>query len=232
MKKNLSVLIPALNEEMTILEVVLSHHAVIEDFKNLEYEIIILNDGSSDRTGSLLQEQFSDDPKVRLVENTSPSGIANAYSQLTGLATGEWIYFTSADGQFPAECLGKLLQRIENGADLIVGDRSNRFEVYSFRRVVISWSYRKLSQLLFGLDPVDAGSVKLVRSSCMPAAFHSKSVARDLELILHIFKSNRRVEFVPVPFHVRSHGQESGNSSRLVLKTFFDILRLRILWSK
>lgn len=225
----ISVLIPALNEEATIVEVVNSHISVLQIQAEYEFEVIVLNDGSTDQTKELLNQNFSENPHVRIFENESPSGIASAFAQLLSLARGEWLYFTSADGQFPAECLRLLSNRISGGAELIVGDRRDRLKIYGWKRKVVSWAYRRLSQLLFWVDPVDPGSVKIIKKSSYPNELISKSVTRDLEIIIVLLRQKRNVEFVPIPFLARLNGTESGGSMKVVWNAFVDLLKLRFM---
>ena len=225
----ISVLIPALNEEGTIVEVIKSHITVLQTQAEHDFEVVVLNDGSTDRTKELLNQNFARNPQVRIIENESPSGIASAFAQLLSLARGDWLYFTSADGQFPAECLQLLSSRISGGAELIVGDRSDRLRIYGWKRKVVSLAYRRLSQLLFWVDPVDPGSVKIIKKSSYPTELISKSVTRDLEIIIVFLKQKRQVDFVPIPFLARSSGIESGGSMKVVWKAFVDLLKLRFM---
>ena len=225
----ISVLIPALNEEATIVEVVESHISVLQIQDEHDFEVVVLNDGSTDGTKELLNQNFAENPRVRIVDNESPSGIASAFAQLLALSRGEWLYFTSADGQFPSECLQLLTDQLGGGAELIVGDRRDRLKVYGWKRKVVSWAYRRLSQLLFWVDPVDPGSVKIIKKSSYPTELISKSVTRDLEIIIRLLRQKRKVDFVPIPFLARSSGIESGGSMKVVWKAFVDLLRLRFM---
>jgi glycosyltransferase involved in cell wall biosynthesis len=224
----ISVLIPALNEETTIVEVVESHYRELLNLNFSEFELVVLNDGSTDATSEILKKKFNTNPRIRVYENKKPSGIASACSQLLDLANGEWVYFTSADGQFPAECLVLMSQHINEGAELIVGDRSDRSKVYGWKRRIVSYMYRRLSRIMFQVDPVDPGSVKIIRKASFPKDLISRSVTRDLELILVFIKQKRKVVFVPIPFFARTSGKENGGSIIVISKAFVDLVKLRI----
>ena len=84
-------------------------------------------------------------------------------------------------------------------------------------------------QILFWVDPVDPGSVKIIKKSSYPTELISKSVTRDLEIIIRLLRQKRKVEFVPIPFLARSSGIESGGSMKVVWKAFVDLLKLRFM---
>ena len=107
----LSVLIAAKDEELSIAEVVQSHFSVLQASQYpINWDIGVLDDGSSDSTFTVLTELQKQFPELKIWHNEKPSGIANAFKQLAENAQYEWIYITSGDGQFLAEGLEKMIQ--------------------------------------------------------------------------------------------------------------------------
>ena len=105
---SLSVLIAGKDEGATIKDVVISHIQVLSDYGDrLNWEIGVLDDGSTDQTPHvlhLLQQSF---PNLQVWRNESPSGIASAFAQLARQASQDWIYITSGDGQFDHSKYGR-----------------------------------------------------------------------------------------------------------------------------
>ena len=90
----LSVLIAAKDEELSIAEVVQSHFSILQASQYpINWDIGVLDDGSSDSTFTVLTELQKQFPELKIWHNDNPSGIANAFKQLAENAQHEWIYW-------------------------------------------------------------------------------------------------------------------------------------------
>ncbi|MCS6825785.1 MAG: glycosyltransferase family 2 protein, partial [Caldilinea sp.] len=118
-----SVVIPAYNEEDGICEIVQRVLATREALRKVgfdELELIVVDDGSKDRTAELVRVQ----PGVTLVQHARNSGYGAALKTGFAAASGEWIGFLDADGTYPPEYFPALLQAAqEQKADLVIGSR-------------------------------------------------------------------------------------------------------------
>lgn len=113
---DVSVLVPALNEEATIAEVVQRLLAL-----PLQLEVIVINDGSRDRTGEILSE-FGD--KIRLITNATPGGKGSAIRSGLAAAMGKVIVIQDADLEYSPSEIPSLVQPILEGkADVVYGSR-------------------------------------------------------------------------------------------------------------
>src|SRR5262249_21796525 len=135
----LSVVMPAYNEEASIEKVVLDHVAILQSLGTTieKWEIVCVDDGSKDRTGEILARVARAEPRVRIIPQAN-QGIFGAFTRGFREAQGSHIYMTGSDGQWPTENLVKMLVSLNAGADLVVGVRQNRREVYSLSRRAIS----------------------------------------------------------------------------------------------
>ena len=224
---SLSVLIAGKDEEMTIKDVVISHIQVLSNYDNLlNWEIGVLDDGSTDQTPHVLHFLQQSFPNLQVWRNESPSGIASAFAQLARQASHDWIYITSGDGQFDHNCLKILLDHWLDQPTTTLGVRVNRYSTYTHFRSVISRLYRFLTRIAFGIDLVDPGSVKIIPRKFAIAELISKSTMRDAEQLLLSEKSNYPIEFVPIPFNPRTTGRASGAAINNIRANLIDLLRL------
>ena len=223
----LSVLIAAKDEGMTIEDVVSSHISILTSYsEQLNWEIGVLDDGSTDQTPLILRSLQKSFPKLQIWRNESPSGIANAFAQLARHATHDWIYITSGDGQFNHECFRLLLDHWIALPTTTLGVRVDRYSTYTRFRSIVSRLYRLLTRVAFGLDLVDPGSVKIIPRKFAVADLKSKSTMRDAEQLLLSQKSNYPIEFVPIPFNPRTTGRASGAAMNNIISNLVDLVRL------
>ena len=114
------ITIPAYNEERTIGRVIDEINEVMINF-NYQYQIIVLNDGSTDNTSSIAKKH-----KALVISNNHNFGLAETFkremSECAKLGA-DIIVHTDADGQYPAEYIPKLIKEIEEGYDLVLGSR-------------------------------------------------------------------------------------------------------------
>ncbi len=119
----LSVVIPAYNEEDGIQEIVqrvLAVHAKLQEVGVDELELIVVDDGSKDRTSEIVSTQ----PGVRLLRHVQNGGYGAALKTGFAAATGEWIGFLDADGTYPPEYFPQLYQAaVSQEADIVIGSR-------------------------------------------------------------------------------------------------------------
>jgi glycosyltransferase involved in cell wall biosynthesis len=124
--KTLSVVIPAYNEENGIAEIVHRVLAVNEDLRKEQVElleVLVVNDGSKDRTAQITREISQDYPRVKLVDHEVNKGYGAALKTGFSIAEGDLIGFLDADGTYPPEYYPALCRQALNGSDLVIGTR-------------------------------------------------------------------------------------------------------------
>lgn len=118
----LSVVIPALNEEQGVAEIiarVLSIRSALPSVGVSDLELIVVDDGSTDRTAQIVRQH----PEVRLIQHDVNRGYGAALKTGFCAATGDLVGFLDADGTYPPESFPALCQEALEGADLVVGSR-------------------------------------------------------------------------------------------------------------
>lgn len=223
----LSVVMPAYNEEACIEQVVLDHIQVMKQLPAFvaNWEIVCLDDASTDRTLEIMEKLAEHSEKLRIVRHQENKGIFVSFSDLYAAAHGTHIYATGSDGQWPPSNLKIMLESLALGNDLVIGVRRNRRQVYSPRRWQISRTFNLLPQLLFGIQTVDAGSIKLGIRSAFQFDLISTSAFVEAERIIKALKSGYRIGFVPIDFYRRASGRESGAKWSSVLAATRDCFR-------
>jgi glycosyltransferase involved in cell wall biosynthesis len=111
-----SLVVPAYNEELAIKK-------VIDEALPYADEIIVIDDGSKDNTSKVVRTNFADNPKVKLIKHKTNQGKADALRTGVSNATGDIVVFTDADYTYPASAFPKLVKKLEEGADLVLGNR-------------------------------------------------------------------------------------------------------------
>jgi dolichol-phosphate mannosyltransferase len=142
----LSLVIPAYNEEAVIAQSIAEADASLARL-GYEYEILVVDDGSSDQTATLVEEAARSRPRVRLLRHGENGGYGAALRTGFTAARFEYIAFTDADCQFDVSDLGSLLS-LADRVPVVVGYRVQRQDP-ALRRFV-SWSYNLLVRTLLG----------------------------------------------------------------------------------
>ncbi len=203
-KVDLSIVIPAYNEEKRILETL---NRITDYFKNRSevYEIIVVNDGSTDKTKELI-EDF-------LKKNNFMSQIAVRTGVLSSI--GELILFTDADLSTPIEEYEKLLSYIRNGYDIAIGSRAlkeSKIVVRQpFYREIAGKAFNKVVQLLTvkGINDTQCG-FKLFKGDVGREIFSKCNLngfSFDFEFLFYAKKLNYKIIEVPVIWMHREHSK-------------------------
>ena len=132
-KPVLSVVVPAYNEQGAILETLAELHQALGTLEH--YELIVVDDGSSDDTGELLEQARAKDKKLKLLRHARNQGYGAALKSGIRKANAEWVAITDADGTYPNDRLPELLAHaIEHEADMVVGSRTGEGVTYPLIR--------------------------------------------------------------------------------------------------
>jgi glycosyltransferase involved in cell wall biosynthesis len=225
----LSVVMPAYNEEAAIETVVREHVAALGKLAGSipDWEIVVVDDGSKDRTAAVLEQLACEIPRLRVVRQQN-QGIFGAFTRAYREARGTHVYSTGSDGQWPAENIGPMWKKLESGCGLVIGVRQNRHEVYTPARRLISKMFNLMPRLLFGAPVEDAGSVKLGVRKAFELPLISRSVFFEAERIILAHRSGLRVGFVPIEFLPRKGGKAMGASWKNIRNSSVDLLRCMV----
>jgi glycosyltransferase involved in cell wall biosynthesis len=224
MLSSLSIVVPAYNEAESIA-------ATIDDALRIgagvarELEVLVCNDGSHDDTARIVAEAADRDARVRLLDRERNAGIEASMRALYANARMEWVFLMSADRQWPMTTLVDLAGAAEQGADFVIGMRTNKRSVYTRYRRIVSWGYERIVRAL-GAPGGDPGSIKLARRELLHAAVASRGVFAEGERVIRAARSGARVVEVPVEFRPRNAGKATGARRDVVARALVDAARV------
>jgi len=192
------------------------------------YEIVVVDDGSTDDTAEIVRRFAIDHPQVRLVSH--PTNLGYGHAVRTGLSAtrGDAVLFTDGDRQFKVSDVPLLLDAFE-GADLVVGRRIKRADPW--HRLMIARVYKVVLNTFFGLHVTDPDcAFKLfsreVIDTIVPK-LESRAAFVSPELLIRSKLAGYRLVEVPVPHYPRVAGRPKGAPPKVIFRTIGEIFRLR-----
>jgi glycosyltransferase involved in cell wall biosynthesis len=223
----ISVVLPAYNEEASIEAVIWDHFRALTSLQDVvrDWEIVCVDDASTDRTPEILMRVAAYSDRIKVVRHEENKGIYCSFADGFDAAHGTHIYATASDGQWPAENLRRLLTPALTGAELVVGVRTNRREIYTPGRQFVSFMFNLLPRIAFRVRTTDAGSVKLGVREVFTLDLVSHSPFAEAERIIRACRGGCKVEFVPILFNARNGGKESGAKWGNIFASVRDCLR-------
>ncbi len=228
---SLSFVIPAYNEEPNVAEALRRVSAVCQTL-NLDYEIILVNDGSRDRTGEIAKSLLGQIPNLRIVENHPNRGYGGALKAGFYAAQKEWIAFAPSDNQFDFNQVRDLMAHAVH-ADIITGYRAN--DADPLMRRVNRWGWNWLVQLLFGYmtRDIDCGFKLFRREILQHVTLNSEGAMVDTELLAGARARGYKIVEVPLKHLPRTAGSPTGANYKVILRAFRDLVRFRFrLWKE
>jgi len=220
---SITICMTAYNEEAVIADTINDCITVLNQIPG-HHEILVVNDGSTDRTGEILQELEKKHSRLRVLVHPENLGIAKAQRWLIQEAKGELIFHLASDGEWKAGELYKLLDKLHEGYDIVIGVRRKKH--YSLYRKVISWFYNTLVLILFRKNLHDIGSIRLARAGLWkqtPA--ESNSAFFLAEKLLLAYLKGARIGFTVVDHVWRSKGRSKFNNPLKALEAFVELFR-------
>lgn len=223
-KCSISVVTIARNEEKTISTVLEKAARLLPQIAT-NYEILVNDDASQDKTLQLAKQVKRTYPYIKIYHHSKPLGIAKGLEFLYQKAQYDVIFTNPGDGQYLIGDLPKFLHKYEKGYDLVVGKRHSK--QYTFDRKIISHLFNYLPGLLFGYKLYDAGSVKLLSKNVLLATTpSSKGVFGEAERIILAYNLGFKVTSVPISHISRQGGKATGAKINLINEALMDMAKL------
>jgi len=221
----ISLVLPASNEEENIGHVLAEAGHVLERVAE-DYEIIVVNDGSTDGTQTVLERLSQGDRRIVILRHERRKGYGASLKRGLAVATGEAVFFTDADQQFDLEELPLLLEWIPR-YDIVVGYRRKRLD--GIGRRFLGWAWSKIVRLFFRLKvrDVDCAFKLFTKEALDSIPIASVGAFVNTEILVRATKRGFRIKEVPVSHYPRKFGRQSGAHPRVVVKAIVELLRLR-----
>jgi glycosyltransferase involved in cell wall biosynthesis len=225
MVPSLSVVLPAYNEEENLPKTVT---AVVDTVQGLvtDYEIIVVDDGSRDRTAEVARELAERYPAVRLVPHKVNRGYGAALATGFAAATKDLVFFTDSDNQFDMREISKLMAHIGE-YDMVIGYRAPRVD--PFMRKLNAFGWKMLVNVLFGYTARDVDcAFKLFRRDVLDnIKIESGGATFSTELLVRARRKGYRVKEVPVKHLPRLAGSPTGARPHVIARAFRELIKFR-----
>ncbi len=192
-----------------------------------DYEVIVVNDGSSDHTAEVLAELQRVYPELRVITHEKNRGYGGALRSGFSAATKDLIFYTDGDAQYDARELKLLAQAFRDGVDLVNGYKISRSD--PINRVIIGRIYQMGVKTMFGLKLKDVDcDFRLMRRSIFDKVeVTANSGVICVELMKKVQDAGFSVAEVPVHHYHRAYGTSQFFNFRRVFRT---LVALATLW--
>ncbi len=223
MNESLTIVVPAYNEEASLASVVRKLSTLVESAVP-DYEILIVDDGSRDRTASVASALAAELPRLRVVRHDTNQGSGGAI--LTGIAhaRSDLVVYVPADGQFHLPEIRDFLRAMEGG-DVVIGARIERSDYSTFRRLS-SRVFIALVNRLFDQDFEDVNWVHMWRRRVFDQVRpRSRGVFLLEEILVRARLAGFRVVEIPSLYVPRLSGRAKGSHPLTILKTILEMAR-------
>jgi glycosyltransferase involved in cell wall biosynthesis len=216
--------LPCHNEEPNLVRVVDNFRCQLERFA-CAWEIIIVDDGSRDRTGEIADELAASDPRIKVVHHRVNRGYGGAVISGIKAASLPWVLLCDGDGQFDAGELARLVPMAPN-YDVVVGRRVQRADRLMRRLNGKAWT--ALVRLLFGIKitDVDCGFKLFNRDFTRDLELSARGAMISTELMVKVAARGARICEVEVGHLPRLAGEQSGANLKVITRAFVELFRL------
>lgn len=227
---SLSVFFPAYNEEANIANTVKKASDVLQKLPLKKYEIIIVNDGSKDRTGQVADELARKNNNIRVIHHNPNRGYGEALKSGFVNAKYDWIAFTDSDGQFDfSEITNFIEKQEETNADLVIGYYRQR-QVSLFTKITTKVFWEPVVFVLFGLHVKDIDcAFKLISKKVIDTISPleaKKGAFISSELLVKAKKAGFKIVEEGITHHARLAGRSTGRNLDVIIQSYLDLFKL------
>jgi glycosyltransferase involved in cell wall biosynthesis len=219
----ISVIFPAYNEEENIEKSVDLAIRILPQISK-EYEIIVINDGSKDGTGRILDKIALRHPYVRVIHHPKNLGYGAAVKSGIYASRYEFVFLCDSDLQFDLAEMPDMLKWI-TGYDLVIGYRIKRAD--HLQRRINAWGWRLLIRIWFGLNvkDIDCAFKLFNRSVFNQIELTYNGAMISTEILVQAQKYGFTIKEIPVSHYPRLRGKQTGANLKVILKAFRDLVK-------
>ena len=224
-RKSLTIFFPCYNEQDVIGELVAKSDYVASRITD-DYEIIVVNDGSSDNTGEVADGLCEKYKHLRVVHHEHNKGYGAALQSGFRAASKDLIFYTDGDGQFDVEELPSIMGLIDE-CDLVSCYRIKRQD--SFIRKVNAFCWGTLVCILFKMKirDIDCAFKLYKREIFDNIEMHSTGALIDTEILARALQKGYKIKQVGVKHYPRTTGTQTGAKISVILRAFKELFKLR-----
>lgn len=225
-KKSISVIMPAFNEEHSLEKAALH---TLDTFRSMDFdfEMIIVNDSSLDRTGEIAEKIASTNKNVRVIHHKKNKGIGGAFRTGIDYATKEHIIFVPVDSPIDIEDMHAYIPWLDI-CDIVVGSRVERVGYGRVARFA-SFVYNKiLVPVFFNISISDVNWIQIYRRSLFTDGnikFNPTKIFFLVEILVQARRNQLIMVEVPAKMKKRIRGKPTSANFFIILETFCDMMK-------
>jgi glycosyltransferase involved in cell wall biosynthesis len=221
---SISIVFPAYNEAENIEAAVAAAREAATKYAE-RHEIIIVNDGSADRTGEIIDAMARDKGDVVPVHHSKNRGYGAALCSGFNRASMDYVFFSDSDLQFDLNELGKLVEWSDQ-YDIVAGYRAQRAD--SFHRKLNAWAWNMLVRLLLGVKArdIDCAFKLFKRRIFETIKLDSAGAMVNTEILALARRHNFTMKELPVSHYPRIRGQQTGANLRVIIRAFRELFKM------
>ncbi len=224
----LSIFFPAYNEAAHIEEAITKALKIAPQVSE-KFEILVIDDGSKDRTGDIVSKISKSHPQVKLITHNPNKGYGEALKTGFYNSKYDWVAFTDADGQFDINELPSFIAaQHQTQADLVIGYYRKR--AVSWRRKLNTKIWQQLVWLMFGLNvrDIDCGFKLINRrvTDTLPRLESGRGAFISSEFLIKARKAGFKIVEIPVTHYPRVAGKGTGADLNVIINSFLDLFKL------
>lgn len=221
---SISIFFPCYNEASN-MGTMIDQATQIGNEYGIDYEVIVVDDGSSDNSAQIVKEYSKKNPRVSLIQHSKNMGYGAALRTGFQNVKKDLVFLTDGDNQFRLSEIEKLFSKIDS-CDVVVGYRINRQDKAHRRLNGFLWT--KLTRTLFGLPTRDVDcAFKLFRRRALEGlVLKSDHLLIHAEILARIKKKGFKIQEIGVTHYPRAAGKASATGVGRILKTFGELFGL------
>lgn len=224
----LSIFFPFWNEEKNVKRVAEEAVAVADTVADT-WEILLVNDGSSDNTLEVAQEVAKSHPNIKVISHTPNRGYGAALKEGFNAAQYDYVVFADGDGQFDFSQVSLLIDAV-HGHDMAIGYRKKRNDEKLLIRLLLMYLLKVWDYILFRflVKDIDCG-FKLFKKEALEKImpFRSEGAMITTEILAKASARKLKIAQVGVDHYPRKFGKQSGANFQVIVRAVFESL---ILW--
>jgi glycosyltransferase involved in cell wall biosynthesis len=226
-RKSVSLVIPMFNEELNIEHAVSAAVEALTKYSD-DYEIIVVDDASTDDSPALVAHLAQENPRIRVIRHPKNRKLGGTIRTGFAAATKDLVLYMDADLPFDPDVLGRAIRAMDvTGADLIAGYRHDR-TMEGLRRTIYSYVYNTLIGVLFGWPHRDINfSFKLLKRRVLQQIeLKSEGSLIDAELIVKAKNRGFAIQQIGIDYFPRIRGTSNLSSPAVILKILRELVKL------
>lgn len=221
-KTGLSVILPAYNEHVALPGVIFGIQKALKD-KDISYEIVVVDDGSTDGTQQVIEKLA--DSRIYLIRHQTNLGVGKAFADGIQASNGKWLVLMDADGQMDPDDINTAYQ-LRKERTAVLGYRENRAD--NAMRKAASFLWNMTAKVLFDLHvkDIDCGLKLIPGEIARSIRFKSHGAGFFPELLLSLQTFGVSFTQFPVRHYQRIGGKATGVKPQVVLRAYGEALEL------